>query len=275
MTPTVNYRILQYNVLHQKNGWTRLTQLFEIPFARRAENVARAITDCAPDIVLLAERHDEWNGVEEGSMDGAVDLVELLGGSYAMIEDRITCEGETAVNRVPIAYRTDAFKLVDSGFLRLSEESSFQRSQNKRVVTWAILEDVSETETRGTRLAVFNTHWSFSQYKGISYESIRQAQTKETQALINGEKFRGLPIVAGGDYNAVYNESIYLELLRECSLHHADMTVNGRITYNNVDHIAVSGAEVISYVVHKTNEASDHDPIYCDVKIPKPCGDRA
>lgn len=267
MTPIVKYRILQYNVLHQKKGWTRLTHLFEMPFLRRAENVARAITDCAPDIVMLAERHDEWSGVAAGAMDGAVDLVALLGGAYAMIEDRITYKEETVVNRVPIAYRTDVFRLVDSGFLRLSEECSFQQSQNKRVVTWAILEDVRDAEPHGARIAVFNTHWSFAQYNGTSYESIRQAQTKETQKLINSEKFRGLPVVAGGDYNAVYSESIYLALLQGCGLHHADMTANGRITYNNVDHIAVAGAKVASYVVHKADEASDHEPIYCDIEI--------
>lgn len=269
MTPIANYRILQYNVLHQKKGWTSLTHLFEIPFSTRAMNVAKAITECAPDIVLLAERHGEWSGVEAGSMDGAVDLVNLMGKSFAMLEDCVTFEGETVVNRVPMAYNTQVFKCVDSGFFRLSEECSFQQSQNKRIVTWAVLEDVSETGMRGTRLAVFNTHWSFSQYNGISYESIRQAQTKETQALINCERFQGLPVVAGGDYNAVYSDSIYCELLQNCGLSHADMAVNGRITYNNVDHIAVSGAEIVSYGVHKANEASDHHPIYCDIKIQK------
>lgn len=267
MTPIANYRVLQYNVLHQKKGWTPLPQLFEIPFSARATNVAKAITDCAPDIVLLAERHDEWAGIEAGAMDGSVVLIDLLGDSYAMVEDHVTSDDCTFVNRVPIAYNTNKFKCVASGFLKLSEECAFHLSQNKRIVTWAIFEDVSSSDSCGTRVAVFNTHWSILEYRGVSYAEIRQTQSKEMQALINDERFLGLPIIAGGDYNAVYSDSIYLEFLQNCGLQHADMTVNGKITYNNVDHLAVSGAEILSYAVHRAANASDHYPIYCDIKL--------
>jgi endonuclease/exonuclease/phosphatase family metal-dependent hydrolase len=267
MTPIANYRVLQYNVLHQKKGWTTLTHLFEIPFSARATNVAKAITDCTPDIVLLAERHDEWAGVETDAMDGAVVLVDLLGNHYAMIQDTIAYEGCTAVNRVPIVYNTQKLKCVDSGFLRLTEECAFHVSQNKRIVTWAILEDISDSNACGTKLAVFNTHWSILEYKGVSYTEIRQAQSKEMQELINSPRFQGIAHIAGGDYNAVYADKLYDELLQGSGLADADMTVNGKITYNNVDHIAVSGADFISYAVHKVNDASDHYPIYCDIKI--------
>lgn len=267
MTPIANYRILQYNVLHQKKGWTTLTQLFDIPFSARAMNVANAITDCAPDIVLLAERHDEWAGIEEGAMDGSVVLADLLGKHYAMVQDEITYEDCTAVNRVPIVYNTQKLKCVDSGFLRLREECSFHLSQNKRIVTWAILEDISDSDSCGTRLAVFNTHWSILEYKGVSYTEIRQAQSQEMQELINSPRFQGIAHIAGGDYNAVYADKLYGELLQGSGLVDADMTVNGKITYNNVDHIAVSEAELTSYAVHRVNEASDHYPIYCDITI--------
>lgn len=250
-------------------GWTWMKELFEQPFSQRAENVAKAILDCTPDVVFPAEHHDEWAGVEAGTMDGSVVLVELLGKGYSIAQDFFTYEGDTAVNRTPIIYNSNRFKCAESGFMKLTEEASFQKSHNKRVVTWAILEDVSESERNGTRLAVFNTHWSFAEYKGVSLEPIRQAQAKEMQDLINGEKFRSLPIVVGGDFNTVYSDPLYGDLLKNCKLSDADMTVNGRITCNIVDHIAVSDAEILSYVIHHADQASDHNPIYCDIQIKK------
>ena len=214
MIPIANYRILQYNVLHQKQGWTCMKHLFEMPFAKRAQNVAKAILVCAPDVVFPAERHEEWVGIDAGAMDGAVMLTNLLGDRYSTAEDFITYEGETAANRTPILYDNRKFKCVESGFIKLTEEAAFSASCNKRVVTWALLEDVTDSEARGTCIAVFNTHWSFSEYKGTSYAEIRNAQTKEMQALVNSERFRGIPKVIGGDFNAVYSEPIYSDLLQ-------------------------------------------------------------
>ena len=265
MTSTANYRILQYNVLHHMQGWSWMKHLLEMPLAQRAQNVARAILDCSPDVVLPAEHHDEWAGVDAGAMDGSVVLVDLLGDGYAITQDFVTYEGETAVNRTPIIYNSNRFKCVDSGFIKLTEEASFQSSNNKRMVTWAILEDVSD----GDSLAVFNTHWSVGEYKGTSLAEIRQAQTREMQDLINGERFRGIPKVIGGDLNTVYSDPLYGELLQNCGLSDADMTVNGRITYNIVDHLAASDAEITSFVIHRADNASDHNPIYCDLKLQK------
>ncbi len=269
MTSIANYRILQYNVLHQMQGWTCLKHLFERPFAKRAQNVAKAIADYAPDVVLPAERHEEWAGIDEGAMDGSVVLVELLGEGYAIAEDFITYGGETAANRTPIIYDSRKLRCVESGFIKLTEEAPFERSCNKRVVTWTILEDVRSGEAHGGKLAVFNTHWSFAEYKGTSLAPIREAQAKEMRELINGEKFQGLPKVIGGDLNTVYSDPLYGELLQNCGLSDADMTANGKITYNNVDHIAVSGAEIEAFMAPPTENASDHYPIYCDIKIYK------
>lgn len=269
MTPVANYRILQYNVLHHMQGWSWMKHLLEMPLAQRAQNVARAILDCSPDVVLPAEHHGEWAGVDAGTMDGSVVLVELLGDGYAITQDCVIYEGEPAVNRTPIIYNSKRFKCVDSGFIKLTEEAPFHSSNNKRMVTWAILEDVSEGEFRGTRLAVFNTHWSFAEYKGVSLEPIRKAQTKEMQDLINGERFQGIPKVIGGDLNTVYSDPLYGELLQNCGLSDADVTVNGKVSCNIVDHLAASGAEITSYVIHQADNASDHNPIYCDIQIKK------
>ena len=246
-------------------GWTSMKHLFDIPFAKRAKNIVNAILDYSPDIVLPAEHHDEWAGVNAGAIDGSVVLVDLLGYDYLVTQNQITYEGETAVNRTPIIYNSKRFQCMDSGFVKLTEEASFQRSCNKRVVTWAILKDVNNS----ILLAVFNTHWSFAEYKGTSLAEIRQAQTKEMQNLINSERFCEIPKVVGGDFNVVYADPLYGELLQNCCLSDADMTANGRITYNNVDHIAILGAEINAFVSPNVENASDHNPICCDIKIYK------
>lgn len=270
MTSPATYRVMQYNITHQKTGWTSMPELFEIPLAQRGENVASVIRSTAPDIVCLAERHNEWAGiVDENAMDGAVRLSDLLEGSCnAVVDDYMMCAGVEVANRVPIFYNPKTFKCVDSGIMKLTEEYTFERSENKRTVSWAILEDISNTASLGQRIAVFNTHWSITEYKGQSFAEIRATQSREMQALINSEKFVGLPRIACGDFNAGFGDTIYRDLIGNCQLSDADWAVNGKITWNNVDHIAASGVTFKGYGVRKDDVlASDHHPIYADFTI--------
>lgn len=267
MTSTT-YRVMQYNVTHQKEGWTWMPELFEIPFEERAENVANVIKYIAPDVVFLAERFEEWAGIDTGAVameNGGVNLLDLLGESYAIAGNEITHNGMTVVNRVPIIYNSSKLKLVDSGFLVLTDEYPFDRSQNKRAATWAIFEDLST----GNRFAVFNTHWSIMSYNGNDYTEIRAAQSREMQELINSAKFADMPRIVGGDFNAQYHFDILQELLNNCGLTHADMAMNGAITWDSVDHIGITGAEISSYKDYRFQNASDHPPISVDFVITK------
>lgn len=252
------YRIMQYNILHQDWAGDYFPNL---SFEERANNVANAIIKREPDVLLLTERFEEWAG--EGA--DSVDLLRLLGDHYSILQDRITYEGLTAVNRTPIVYNSLRFKCVESGFERLPEAYSFSESANhvKKVLTWAILEDISNTALKGTQIAVFVTHWDATEENN----EWRQKQSEITQAFLNSEKFKGLPMIIGGDFNAVYTESFYGELLSNCYLTDADMANDNAIDYNSVDHIAVSRAGVVSYVARAVFGASDHNPIYCDIKI--------
>lgn len=255
------YRIMQYNVLHQDWAGDYFPTL---PFEERANNVANAIIERAPDVLLLTERFEEW----AGDTTDSVDLLELLGTDYQIVQDKITYEGITVVNRSPIVYNSLKFKCVESGFERLPEAYAFSDSSNhvKKVITWAILEDVSNTALKGTRFAVFATHWDATE----ANNEWRQKQTEATQKFINSEKFAGLPIVIGGDFNAVYTESFYNDLITNCGLIDSDMATDNKITYDSVDHIAVSGVTVTTYIARAVSNASDHHPIYCDVKIRMP-----
>lgn len=248
-----------------------MTELFEMPFAQRGQNVASVILSTAPDIVCLSERHNEWAGIlDNDAMDGAIVLSDMLAGSCSSVAENYMACGDTEVaNRVPIFYNPAVFKCVDSGILKLTEEYSYELSENKRVVTWAILEDVTNTASKGQQIAVFNTHWSFYiEHETRSYADIRAKQSREMQELINSEKFANLPHVVCGDFNAEFSASIYQELLQNCQLSDADWTVNGRITWNCVDHIAASGVEFKGYTARSDDVlASDHHPIFADITI--------
>lgn len=263
---STTYRVMQYNITHQEKGWTWIPELFEIPFEERAANVANVIKQINPDVVLLAERFEEWAGIDTGAVameNGGVNLIDLLGDSYGIAGDTITYNGKTVVNRVPIVYNSSKLKLVDSGVVVLTDEYPFDRSQNKRAATWAIFEDLST----GNRFAVFNAHWSIQEYKGNSLAETRKQQSKEMQALINDERFKDMPRIAGGDFNSQYHFDILQELLTNCGLTHADMAVNGKITWDSVDHIGIAGAEITAYKDWRFDKASDHPPIHVDFTI--------
>ena len=246
--------------------------LFEMPFAQRGENVASVIRSIAPHVLCLSERHNEWAGIlDADAMDGAVNLSKLLEGSCCGVaDDYMPCGDAVVANRVPIFYDPAVLRCVDSGILKLTDEYPFERSENKRTLSWAILEDITDTDAKGQRMAVFNTHWSIKEYKERSLAHIRAAQCREMQALINEERFAEMPRLVCGDFNTAYSEELMTELIQGCGLQHADVTVNGRLTWDCVDHIAATGVELKSYVVQKEHPvASDHHPIYVDFTITK------
>ena len=107
-----------------------------------------------------------------------------------------------------------------------------------------------------------------SQYRVVPVVVIKElSDTIPTlKALCEG----GLPIVIGGDFNAVYTESFYNDLLTNCGLTDSDMATDNKITYDSVDHIAVSGVTVTTYIARAVSNSSDHHPIYCDIKIQMP-----
>ncbi len=249
VTPNTDYRTMQYNLMHQQAGWGP-EELLALGIRTRMENASLAIRSCAPDILLLAERHDEWEGLEA-----------LLGPDYSFVQDRITRDGITAFNRTPIAYRTGTFRCVESGFLKLTEEADFLSSNNKRGVTWAILEDITDRPSAGRRVAVFCTHWS----AGASLEGYRVRQSGEMRDLINETRqgvYADIPCIVGGDFNSTFGTAAYQSLITGCGLQDADTNPN------RIDRISLSGATAGAFACVRVLNVSDHNPVYCDIFIP-------
>lgn len=271
--PSVNgdYRVMSYNVMHHASGWAT-DELLALPFVTRAANVVNAINQIAPDVLFLEERHDEWAGIGADS----VDLVAVLGAEYAVAENTLTYatsngKSETVTNRCPIVYNTNTFRLVASGYQLLTEEATTQASQNKRVITWAVLEDVRDGEHCGERIAVFGTHWSVPSHwsTGASLEHIRVTQATECAEKIAAvlAQYGSMPVLFGGDLNMMFDHETYLNFLSLAGLRDADSTVNGTDNcVRVVDHLSVSGVEITRFEKSATKDCSDHDPIWCDVK---------
>ena len=279
-TLSANYRLMEYNVLHQVEGYAT-DKYLAMNLADRKDAVAQIINNASPDVLFLAERFEEWAGVGEG----AVDLMEALDSNYSIIENTITYPlsaggTETVINRTPIVYNTDVFKVVESGYVFLTDVRTPEEGSAKRCVTWAILEDITETSCKGMCIAVFGTHWTVSKHwsTGESLEPVRNQEAKETYELINSEKFKDLPVMIGGDFNSTYNADVqtecYVILLNGAGLTDASAamaTEEKPYIYGGVDHFAVSGCTVEKFTIiwNTLDYASDHNPIHCDIKIEK------
>ena len=270
-----DYRIMSYNIMNQGAGWSGILSLLELPFATRAMNVASQINQCRPDVLFLQERFEIWAGIGTD----AVDLVSILGDEYVIVENRITYpiaggKTESAITRSPIVYRADTFRCVESGHQILTERVSTQNSSVKAAVVWAVLEDITDSETRGQRILVCTTHWgTTTTLEGEDNEWLQRQQSEETQAVIRGvlEKYGCLPVMFGGDLNMHHSFGVYQDHLEALGLKDADATVNGEENVQDVvDHIAASGVEILAYkLLTEANDCSDHYPIYCDVLLPR------
>lgn len=268
-----DYRIMSFNVMHHAAGWSGNLALLELPFATRAMNVALQVNQSQPDVLFLQERFEEWAGVGTD----AVDFAKVLGDEYVVIENQISYsiangQIERAINRSPIIYNSDTFRLIESGHKILTERVPTQSSSVKATVTWAVLEDVTNTALRGQRIVVCCTHWGTSQTLGGEDNVwLQQLQSEETQAVLWDvlEEYGSLPVMFGGDLNMHYSFDVYQNHLTVMGMQDADATINGAANVQDVvDHIAVSGAEIKAYkILNEANDCSDHYPIYCDVKI--------
>ena len=274
---SADYRFMEYNILHQAEGYANEKYL-SMDLNDRKTEIAKIINNTAPDVLFLAERFEEWDGIGNGS----VDLMAALNSDYALIENEITYSlsaggTATATNRSPIVYNTKVFKVIESGYVFLTDVDPPEYTTAKRCVTWAILEDITETEAKGTRIAVFGTHWSVGKHwtTGESLEEMRIQEAEEMSDLIKSDKFKGLPVITGGDFNSHYTSETktecYVTLLESAGLvdvSAAMATEEKPYIYGGVDHFAVSGCTVESFTIiwNTLDYASDHNPIYCDIK---------
>lgn len=288
-----SYKVMQYNVLHDGDGWGwENLPVPKTPASERKKQVMQIIEAYSPDVLLLCERHPEWQVLNE-----------LLDEKYAVIGDRLSYEKgeysnycgerlsypayeEDTGNRTPIYYNKQKLELVKSGMApieiltelgKADMSSAMKRSQNKRVVTWGILRDRSN----GVQIAVFGTHWTSHPVPsqcGIAYAAPagndmdlwRKWQSDllaEIMSQVLTDEFSAIPVIVMADFNALSTAGSYCRLLEQAGLTDALPEETGL-----VDHIAVKRFQIVGSgkdTSAASEVASDHKPIWCELVVEK------
>ena len=226
----------------------------------RDKNVAEIILSYLPDVIGLQETTDLWYSLLETRLDGVYKFA-----SYKVPG------GKT--NYSTLMYNVHTTELIECK----TTLYTVRNSDSMRNLTWARFRRKSD----GAEYIVTSTHWDITDDK-------RQVQWGENAKLINDlyEKYK-LPIFATGDYNC-NEEDLFDDFLKGTNMtdpkYSAKKIVNsGKTTHTLgssasseklcIDHIAVSpGQEVLFYnrlTCTTAINASDHCPIYIDVKLNK------
>ena len=243
-----DYRLMQYNVLVEFDGWGsggKLTPSIDV----RKEIVAAAILGYSPDVLVLCEFFDQWRQ----------KLPPLLENEYTLVEgDR----ADGVSNRTPIMYKTDKFQLIDSGYTDIEKANGLI---NRRVVTWAVLKD----KATGEKLVVFGTHLSSAQ--NPEGEADRIAEIKKIRTVIETVTANHTDghVILMGDFNSYVGSSAYNSIETETGLTNVIKTLASAmktVDYVFLDDTMTSENIILNYN-NQTEFGSDHRPVVCDVKL--------
>ena len=259
---TADYRIMQYNVLVEFDGWGSGGDI--VPSVEvRKELIGSMILGYMPDVLVLCEFFDNWRA----------QLPPILEDDYDFVQ--IDIKGTS--NRTPVAYRSSRFNLIASA----AESIETYQNINNRVVTWAVLED----KTTGDYIIVFGTHFNSdapTKENGVWFENDRLTQANRTVDIVKKvvkdypeTATRKVTTILTGDFNTrstkageAYEFPAYAALINGLGMKNAFEGVAG----NGVDHMFYNEDELeIKQAVienaHFSNLASDHRPIIADVNV--------
>ena len=117
---------------------------------------------------------------------GDAPLPHLMKNAYTEVDGKET-------NFTPIFYRTEKFRLIDSGYHLYTGLND----ANSKSVTWAVLEDISTSN----KIALMSTHfWWMFDSEADNLQRLENA--KELKKLCDEviKKFN-VPVLIGGDFN--------------------------------------------------------------------------
>ena len=226
----------------------------------RDKNVANILLTYLPDVVALQENTPMWYGLLEERLKGVYQ--------YAIYKSPSSAPCYTT-----IMYNTRTTELIEC----TAKLYTTRNSSSSRVLTIARMRRKSD----GAEFIVTNTHWDITDDK-------RQAQLPENTTWINDlQEQYDVPIFACGDYNS-NEKDLFKTFLQNTKMtdprYNAATVVNaGKTTHTLglypqaasdtlcIDHIAVrEGQDVLFYnrlTLDEAKDASDHCPIYIDVKL--------
>ena len=253
-----NLRVMSFNILSELFNSQAVIEGRQLP-------VMAPIFTYMPDILGMQEVSDAWY----------IELDKLFGDTYA-IADRTHSNGVT--NVCPLVYNTKTLKLVAHGTSPLPEVGT-----GRRTMSWGYFERKSD----GARFVAINTHWNPGYDAEDKTDRVTQAQALATLVNTLKTKYK-CPVITTGDYNSFLTADAVKTYMANSGLLDAcksakvvnrafatahDLGVNTPTAGKAIDHIfASSDVELLYYnvlidefLVH----ASDHYPIYADIKLNK------
>ena len=251
-------RVMSFNILHP--DWSH------IPVKGRGEIVADILLSYRPDVVALQEAGAKWHKA----------LKPLLAdtGLYAPACRQSNAEG--------FIYCATTF-LYNPQTVRLAEEYilDLDFKDAARVFSVAVFERLSD----GVRFVVTNTHPA---PRDQAENYARNMPDLMAFAADTVQKYAGLPVILAGDFNTPEQSDLYGELMNAAGVrdakYAADVLVRNCSTWFGyrdvpdpdnreycVDHLFVNDwvdVKLFSIVLdHGVENASDHTPIYADIRL--------
>jgi endonuclease/exonuclease/phosphatase family metal-dependent hydrolase len=182
VTPTLDFRAMTYNILSGARPASAFPQVRarDIRFENRVPVLAEWILDAAPDVLAIQENEPMRAPVRRPLRR----LLPLLGGYRAVQAD----------TDVPIVYRADVFRALDSGVRVIS------RTRHLRNGSWCRLEH----RATGRRILVANTH--LDPHQDAAVVKIREESLRRLTAWLGRLNARhDLPVMLLGDFNTLNN----------------------------------------------------------------------
>ena len=268
-----DYRVMSFNVLRA-----------ELNQDDRFENVLNSILYYTPDVVGFQEYCNEFTATHTPMLEE--NGYTVIDSEVVTIEDDAsTAQYDESVNMTPIAFKTEKFELIDSGWVRMANTYDKENGKNYpgHHITWVVLKDKSTQQT----FAVTSTHF-FHLNDVTAAAPVRNENANELLGIINSIITKhNCPVIAVGDYNANESEETYKTLEGSDVLADARDVVTNQYGIGTASHkyqFAVQSptdsAEMIDHIFttedmtvvrHKiainqlTADASDHFPVFVDI----------
>ncbi len=219
---------------------------------QRAELVVSEILKYMPDSVGLQEVSADWMPI----------LEKCLAEYYDYVGESNDSGGQNWRN--VIFYRRDKLKVLDTQTRWLSSTpskvSKFSYSNQYRILTWAVFEDIESGEV----YAHFNTH--------MDYEE--EARSPQLNVLLNLLDNCGYPIVLTGDFNFAESYKTYYSTLTSGKMHDSKYAAVEHDTSPTcgksiIDYcfVTLETVNIYKQFVITDSTASDHNAVFTEFSI--------
>ena len=270
--------------------------------AARASGLEKTLMKLRPDVAALQEVSAFWwsnpifarleptYGIVRGDLE---DALRRAGPPQPPQPGKKT---PVPANYVPMLYRKDRLKLLDSGFDIF--HISLALDGFGKGVTWAVFED----KRGGQRFMSFSTHFWFK-HNGPESDAIRELNVRHVLRCVADmrRKWGDIPIIGGGDLNSVPGSLAHetfkregytnaMDAADEKTARSATRTYHGRLKQDekggyhgttcppgkdkpeqSLDHIFFTGGiHALKYDLdldQETLDVSDHSPVVVDFII--------